>query len=101
MTQNCPISIQRIRLKNKILSRIAARFPFLIERWVKKAIRWDVEGIPWAPITKPLKACKIAIVTTAGVHLKSQKPFNMQDHNGDPSFREIPLNAAKDELMIT
>lgn len=90
-----------IRLKNKILSRIAARFPFLIDKWVKKAIRWDVKGIPWVPMTKPLKFCKIAIITTAGVHLKTQKPFNMQDKNGDPSFREIPGNTPKDELMIT
>src|SRR3989338_6906260 len=89
------------RLKNQILARLFTKFPFLVERWVEKAAPWKVEGIPWAPVTKPVKDCKIAIVTTAGVHLKNQKPFDMHDPHGDPNYREIPKDTPKEELMIT
>ncbi|OGP07463.1 MAG: hypothetical protein A2X87_05985 [Deltaproteobacteria bacterium GWC2_42_51] len=60
-----------------------------------------MEGIPWTPLTKSIKDCKIAIVTTAGVHLKSQKPFDMHDKNGDPTYRDIPKDASKEQLTIT
>lgn len=83
------------------MAKLFTRFPFLVERWVKKAAPWKSEGIPWTPLTKPLKNCKIALVTTAGVHLKSQKPFDMHDPNGDPTYREVPADASKEEIMIT
>ncbi|MBI5892905.1 MAG: hypothetical protein HZB79_04530 [Deltaproteobacteria bacterium] len=93
------------RLTNKLIAKLFTRFPSLAEKWVKNAaqsnIQGQVEDIPWAPFNKELKDCKIAIVTTAGVHLKTQKPFNMEDPNGDPTFREIPLDASKQDLMIT
>ncbi len=60
-----------------------------------------VAGIPWMPFAKDLKKCKIALITTAGVHLKSQFPFNMNDPDGDPTYREIPINTPISELMIT
>jgi D-proline reductase (dithiol) PrdB len=40
-------------------------------------------------------------VTTAGVHLKSQEPFNMDDPDGDPTFRAIPTDAPRADLTIT
>lgn len=89
------------RLKNQLIAKLFTRFPAIVERWVRKAAPWKVEGIPWTPLTKPIKDCKIAIVTTAGVHLKNQKPFDMKDTNGDPTYRDIPLNTSKEQLIIT
>ncbi|MBI3397955.1 MAG: hypothetical protein HY265_06770 [Deltaproteobacteria bacterium] len=89
------------RLKNQLISKLFTKFPFLVERWVKKAAPWKAQDIPWAPLTKPVKDCKIALATTAGVHLKSQKPFNMKDPNGDPTFREIPRDTPKGQFIIT
>ncbi|HAG51865.1 MAG TPA: hypothetical protein DHU69_00715 [Deltaproteobacteria bacterium] len=89
------------RLKNRLIAKLFTRFPFFVERWVQKAAPWKVEGIPWTPLTKSIKDCKIAIVTTAGVHLKSQKPFDMHDKNGDPTYRDIPKDASKEQLTIT
>lgn len=43
----------------------------------------------------------LALVTTGGVHLSSQSPFDMANPNGDPSYREIPADASADRLMIT
>ena len=50
---------------------------------------------------KPLEESKLALITTGGVHLRSDTPFDMNEPNGDPSFRLIPSGAAVEELMIT
>ena len=89
------------RLKNRLVAKLLTRFPKLLERSVRK-VRWTGDStIPWTPVTKPLPASKVAIVTTAGVHLRAQKPFDMSDKMGDPTYRELPLLAKKDEYTIT
>jgi D-proline reductase (dithiol) PrdB len=40
-------------------------------------------------------------VTTAGVHLKAQRPFDMEDPEGDPSYRVIPAEVSPASLTIT
>lgn len=89
------------RIKNRLLSKALTRFPRLLDRFVRETPVYMVEGIPWAPFEKPLSQSKIAIVTTAGVHLKGQKPFDMKDPMGDASFRELPAHAPLDEYTIT
>ena len=42
------------------------------------------------PLQKPISACTVALVTTAGLSLPEQEPFDMTIRNGDSSFREIP-----------
>ena len=44
--------------------------------------------IPWTPLTKPISRARIALISTAGVHLLSQESFNRYG-GGDPSYREI------------
>ncbi len=56
---------------------------------------------PWTPFTKELSRSKVALVTTAGVHLRGQRPFDMDDKDGDPSYREIPSSVDVSELTIT
>lgn len=89
------------RLKNKLIAKLFTKFPSLAEKYVKNIAPWHTEDISWTPFDKELKDCKIALITTAGVHLKNQKPFNMKDPDGDPTYREIPLDASKQDLMIT
>jgi len=45
--------------------------------------------------------CKVAMVTTAGVHHRDQPPFDMRDPDGDPSFRAIDVSRPVCNLMIT
>ena len=47
------------------------------------------EETPWTSFDIPLSEAKICIVTTAGVHHTDQEPFDMNDKDGDPSFRVI------------
>lgn len=60
-----------------------------------------MEDIPWTPLCKPLSQCRVALVTTGGVHLKSQTPFNITNDGYDWSYREIPSATRSDDLMVT
>ena len=88
-------------MKDRMLAKLFTRFPVLVHRWAKSHKFVVNVDTPWTPFSKKLKECRVALVTTAGVHLRSQPPYNMEDKEGDPTFREIPSNASLSELMIT
>jgi len=90
------------RLKNRGLAALATAFPALGERFAAgyRAERQD-DGVPWAPVRRPLAGSTIALVTTAGVHHRDQQAYDMHDHDGDPSFRELDFERPLDSLMIT
>ena len=54
--------------------------------------------VVWTPVEKPLKDMTVAIATAAGVHLKSDKTFNLA---GDTSYRVIPGDADSKDLMVS
>jgi D-proline reductase (dithiol) PrdB len=89
-----------LRWKNRMLAKIYRALPGLAARWGKKS---PVSGgdVPWARPTKDLRHATVALVTTGGVHLKTDRPFDMSDPDGDPTWREIPLDAPASALVIT
>ncbi len=89
------------RRKDRILAKLFTRMPALVHRWAKSHEFVVNVDTPWTPLSKTLKQCRVALVTTAGVHLRSQPPYDMEDKEGDPSFREIPSNTSVSDLMIT
>ncbi len=96
-----PLNTLRLKLMiERLLARLFTAFPALAERWGKNLQR-DRGAIPWAAPVKPLREARLAVVTTGGVHLKSQAPFNMADKQGDPSCREIPVETPAADLAIT
>ncbi len=54
--------------------------------------------IPYTPRTRELSQSTFALVTTAGVQLRSQEPFDLA---GDNSWREIPGDVVASDLMVT
>ncbi|SMP66374.1 Glycine/sarcosine/betaine reductase selenoprotein B (GRDB) [Anoxynatronum buryatiense] len=52
-----------------------------------------------ATVTKPREECRVALITTGGIHLKNQAPFTPK--NGDHSFRLIPRNTSQTEITVT
>jgi D-proline reductase (dithiol) PrdB len=58
------------------------------------------ETIAWAPLRKALAECSVALVSTAGVHLKSQPAHDLLDPHGDASFREIPCDTQTSDLAV-
>ncbi|MBX6762465.1 MAG: glycine/betaine/sarcosine/D-proline family reductase selenoprotein B [Rubrobacteraceae bacterium] len=55
--------------------------------------------VPFARPEKPLSECRVALVSTGGVHLPEQPRFDIDDPAGDCSYREIPAGA--EELTWT
>jgi D-proline reductase (dithiol) PrdB len=73
-------------------------------RWTSKTLalpqlRRLVGGpIPWTPLARPVREATVALVTTSGVHLRRDPPFNPAS---DASFRVIPRDAEPGDLAIT
>ena len=89
------------RHKNRIISRLNRYVPFVAGWFTDRFTPLESQDVPWAPVSKPLAACKAAMVTTAGLHHKNQPPFDMMDREGDPSFRKIDVTLPLEELVIT
>src|SRR2546422_6058886 len=72
--------------------------------WVSKIIalpqlrKLTVGEVPWTPLRKSLSDSTVVLISTGGVHLRSDRPFNL---NGDPTFRVIPKGAQSDDLAIS
>lgn len=57
------------------------------------------DPVPCTPLHKPLKEARVALVTSAGVHLREQASFDHSIKGGDTSFREIPNNIETQTLI--
>lgn len=56
-----------------------------------RAYRWRrIDLVPWAPLSRPLSECRVALVSSAGLVTPEQEPFDEKKRGGDPSFRVIP-----------
>jgi len=96
--------------KRTLLERLANRFfaiPLVAQWWAKgaagrtQALLHDDQAIPFTPLRKPLRQCRVALLTTGGVHLSTQPPFIMADPAGDASYRLIPYDVAQSAVTIT
>lgn len=89
-------------------TKIVDGFRFLppgLKAWVKTFIPdEDYKGtIPWTPMSKPLNQTTLALVTSAGISLKTDPPFDMEREKreplwGDRSYRAIPRGTTEKEI---
>lgn len=96
--------------KRTLLERLANRFfaiPSVAQWWAKgaaertQALFNDDQAIPFTPLRKPLRQCRVALLTTGGVHLPTQPPFDMANPDGDASYRLIPQDVERSSITIT
>lgn len=52
----------------------------------------------WTPVHKPLSEAIVGLASAAGIHLKTDKRFNLA---GDFTFRAIPGAAKASDLMVS
>jgi D-proline reductase (dithiol) PrdB len=78
-----------------------SRVPALARRWGRSFNALAFNQVPFARLHKPLRACRMALITTGGVHLNDQPPYDMADPRGDPTFRVIPAGTPRAPLTIT
>ena len=74
----------------------------MIETWIKME---EPRPIPWMPLSKPLSECKVALLSSGGIALKDDIPFDQYGERqnpwwGDPSHRIIPKTASAEDVEI-
>ena len=90
--------------------KIVDGFRFLpsgLAAWVRKFIPdEEFRGfIPWTPMAKPLSQTTLALVTSAGISLKTDPPFDMGREKkeaiwGDRSYRAIPRGTTEKDIEV-
>ena len=58
---------------------------------------FEYDDAPFAPLEKPLRQTVLALVTTAGLHVRGDKPFA----SGDQSYRVIPSDTPVADILQT
>jgi hypothetical protein len=75
----------------------------MVRSWIE---RESPRPIPWTPLAKPLNACRVALVSSAGIARHDQPPFDEELERHDPwwcdqSWRPIPLATTEDDIRIS
>jgi len=55
----------------------------------------------FTPLRQPLSESKVALVSSAGVHLEDQPPFHIETAAGDPTYRLLPDDLDLRRLRFT
>jgi len=75
-----------------------AYIPRTRERYQRyRPYRWVVNhDTPWAPLAKPIRECRVALISSGGFYATGQPPFV----ENDPSFRLVPVGTRREDLRI-
>jgi len=76
----------------------------ILKAWVDREAQ-EARSIPWAPMTRPLSECTVALVTTAGVARREDAPFDEERERrdpwwGDPTHRVIPHGTTERDVGL-
>ncbi len=68
--------------------------------------RADGHPVPWTPLRRPLTEATIALVSTAGISMNGEPPFDAEGERrnpwwGDPSYRLIPRTARTGDVVAS
>jgi D-proline reductase (dithiol) PrdB len=82
--------------------------PPALRAWISKDIPDQPfsDKIPWTPLDKSISETTFTLMTTAGLSMKSDAPFDMEREKaepawGDPSYREIPRTATESDIEVS
>lgn len=74
----------------------------LVQSWIDLA---TPQEIPWTPLSKPLAESTVALISSAGLALKTDRPFDQDGEKrnpwwGDPSYRILPRTAIEEDVAL-
>lgn len=60
----------------------------------------------WSTLAKPLADCRVALISSAGISLRTDEPFDQQRERddpwwGDPTWRELPADLSETDVRIS
>ena len=75
----------------------------IVKAWIAREPA--ATDIPWTPLRKPLAEATVALVTTAAVALKTDRPFDQDGERrnpwwGDPTCRVLPRDATERDVAV-
>ncbi|MBU2509771.1 glycine/betaine/sarcosine/D-proline family reductase selenoprotein B [bacterium] len=92
------------------MTKVVDGFKFMppsLGAWIGKDIPTEnYQGeIPWTPLKKPIKEVRFSLMTSAGISLKTDPPFDMERERqepawGDPTSRELPSTIREEEINV-
>ena len=64
------------------------------------------DPVPWTPLRRPLSEATVALVSTAGLSMLADPPFDAEGERqnpwwGDPSYRVIPRTATEADIVAS
>lgn len=74
----------------------------LVKSWIKLEAPRE---IPWTDLSRPLSECTVALISSGGIALKTDRPFDQDGERrnpwwGDPSYRIIPNTAKTEDIRV-
>lgn len=83
----------------RFITGIARR---MIKNWARME---KPRPIPWTPLDKPLSECTVALLSSAGIALRNDTPFDQEGERqnpwwGDPSYRILPKTATQEQVRL-
>jgi D-proline reductase (dithiol) PrdB len=78
----------RLETLSEVVRQVLLSFPCL-----------EPDTTPWTPLRRPLAHCKVALVTSAGLHRRDDQPFISDPRGGDASYRLIPATTAASDIV--
>ncbi len=74
--------------KEKAMTKTVDSYRFLggiTKRMVKSWIKMEQpRTIPWTPLDKPLSDCTVSLLSSAGIALKTDQPFDQEGERRNP-----------------
>ncbi len=80
-------------------------------RYIKKVISEAIDAatpppdLPWTTLAKPINESRVALLSTAGISMRDDTPFDMDGERanpvwGDPSWRRIAGDATSADVVV-
>jgi hypothetical protein len=78
----------------------------LVQSWIGlETQRERPAEVPWTPLSRPLADSTVALISSAGLALKTDRPFDQEGERrnpwwGDPSYRILPRTATAEDVHL-
>ncbi len=79
---------------------------FITKQVVKSWISMESsKSIPWVELAKPVRECTISLISSGGIALNSDQPFDQEGERrnpwwGDPTYRVIPNDVRTEDVDL-
>ncbi len=74
----------------------------VMQAWIAREPR---RTVPWTPLKKPLAKARLALVSSAGISRRDDRPFDSDGERrnpwwGDPTYRELPATTRTGDVRL-